>query len=64
DIWQESLTTDKSILLFLKKKDDAIIVTIVDIFDFQGSLLENFDRTYKQNILVTNKMDLIPNDIT
>ncbi|KAF0389847.1 ribosome biogenesis GTPase YqeH [Gigaspora margarita] len=66
DTWQESLTTDKSILSFLKKKDDAIIVTVVDIFDFPGSLLEDLDiliGTDKQNILVANKMDLLPNDV-
>ncbi|CAG8838040.1 27183_t:CDS:2, partial [Racocetra persica] len=62
----ESLTTDKSILSFLKKKEDAIIVTVVDIFDFPGSLLEDLDSligTDKQNILVANKMDLLPNDV-
>ncbi|CAG8553331.1 2483_t:CDS:2, partial [Cetraspora pellucida] len=66
DTWQESLTTDKSILSFLKKKEDAVIVTVVDIFDFPGSLLEDLDiliGTDKQNILVANKMDLLPNDV-
>ncbi|CAG8471570.1 44_t:CDS:2 [Diversispora eburnea] len=63
--WQESVTSERSFLSYLKKKDDAIIITVVDIFDFPGTLLEHLDEligTKNPNILVANKSDLLPKD--
>ncbi|CAG8548831.1 18006_t:CDS:2 [Acaulospora morrowiae] len=63
--WQESLTSDRLFLSFLKKKD-AVVVTVVDIFDFPGTLLKGLDDLIgveNPTILVANKMDLLPKDV-
>lgn len=63
--WQESVTSDRSFLSYLRRKEDAIIITVVDIFDFPGTLLTNLDEligTKNPNILVANKVDLLPKD--
>ncbi|CAG8565026.1 5643_t:CDS:2 [Acaulospora colombiana] len=65
--WQESLSFDRSFLSFLNKKKDAIVVTVVDIFDFPGTLLEDLDDLIgvkNPTILVANKMDLLPRDVS
>src|ERR1044072_6994508 len=36
--WQQTLTSDKSFLQFLRKKRNSVILTVIDIFDFPGSL--------------------------
>jgi ribosome biogenesis GTPase A len=61
--WQETLTMDKSFLNFLQKKKNSIILTIIDIFDFPGSLIKNLDNLIgknNSNILIANKVDLLP----
>ncbi|GBC00742.1 hypothetical protein RclHR1_03960016 [Rhizophagus clarus] len=61
--WQENLTMDKSFLNFLQKKKNSIILTIIDIIDFPGSLIKNLDNLIGKNnpnILIANKIDLLP----
>ncbi|UZO17673.1 uncharacterized protein OCT59_009018 [Rhizophagus irregularis] len=61
-LWQETLTMDKSFLNFLQKKN-SIILTIIDIIDFPGSLIKNLDNLIGKNnpnILIANKIDLLP----
>ncbi|ORX79615.1 P-loop containing nucleoside triphosphate hydrolase protein [Basidiobolus meristosporus CBS 931.73] len=65
-IWGENAVTDRSYLRFLKKKHNAIVVKVFDIFDFPGSFLEDledFTSNVKHVILVANKIDLLPGDV-
>ncbi|CAG8490373.1 1410_t:CDS:2 [Funneliformis caledonium] len=64
--WQDTLTLDKSFLQFLQKKQNSIILTVIDIFDFPGSLTKDLDQLigrHHSNILIANKIDLLPKDI-
>ncbi|CAG8577718.1 4462_t:CDS:2, partial [Paraglomus occultum] len=61
--WQETLTTDKSFLKFLRTINNAVVVTVIDLFDFPGSLIEDIDNLVGRqhpHILVANKADLVP----
>ncbi|KAG9292373.1 hypothetical protein G9A89_015243 [Geosiphon pyriformis] len=63
--WQEDYS-DTSFLKFLSKKQNSIVITVVDIFDFPGSLLNSLERLIGErtkHILVANKIDLLPKDI-
>ncbi|CAG8433464.1 5297_t:CDS:2 [Ambispora gerdemannii] len=65
--WQDALVgSDTSFLKFLAKKPNSIVLTVVDIFDFPGSLLAHLEQligTRTRNIIVANKVDILPKDI-
>ncbi|MDN6626434.1 MAG: ribosome biogenesis GTPase YqeH, partial [Pisciglobus halotolerans] len=63
DIQDVSLTDDDFLRLLTKLEDtDALIVNVVDIFDFNGSLIPGLHRFVGKNpvLLVGNKVDLLP----
>ena len=47
------------------KNENALVVLIVDIFDFSGSFLPNIKRLTGQNdvVLAANKVDLLPSSV-
>ena len=68
--YNEIVTNDISGEDYLKvisqiKNENALIVLIVDIFDFSGSFLPNIKRLTGQNdvILAANKVDLLPSSV-
>ncbi|MGD9909020.1 MAG: ribosome biogenesis GTPase YqeH [Candidatus Izemoplasmatales bacterium] len=66
DIITYSLTNDDYINIINKiAKEDALIVKIVDIFDFSGSFVPAIKRLTGNEdvILVGNKMDLLPKNV-
>ena len=64
---QDVSLTDDDFLRILNGigKSDALIVKIVDIFDFNGSWLPGIHRFIGNNkvILIGNKVDLIPKSV-
>ncbi|CRK84217.1 ribosome biogenesis GTPase YqeH [Neobacillus massiliamazoniensis] len=64
---QDVSLTDDDFLRILNEigKTDALIVMIVDIFDFNGSWLPGIHRFVGQNkvLLVGNKVDLLPKSV-
>ena len=64
---QDVSLTDDDFLRILNEigKSDALIVKIVDIFDFNGSWLPGLHRLIGHNkvLLVGNKVDLIPKSV-
>ncbi|RUS17456.1 hypothetical protein BC937DRAFT_89960 [Endogone sp. FLAS-F59071] len=65
--WQDTLVTnDHSFLRFLRKRQNAVVVQVVDILDFPYSLTPGLDRLVGPDhpvILAVNKIDLLPNGV-
>ncbi|MEG2254116.1 MAG: ribosome biogenesis GTPase YqeH, partial [Vagococcus sp.] len=61
---QDVAMTDKEFLALLNSigQTDALIVNVVDIFDFNGSLIPGLHRFVGDNpvLLVGNKVDILP----
>lgn len=59
--------TDEDFLKLLKKigKQNALIVNVVDIFDFNGSLIPNLHKLTGNNdlLMVANKRDILPKSL-
>lgn len=59
--------TDEDFLKLLKKvgQQDALIVNVVDIFDFNGSLIPNLHKLTGNNdlLMVANKRDVLPKSL-
>ncbi len=64
---QDVQVTDNDFLQLLNGigKEDALIVNVVDIFDFNGSLIPGLHRFVGDNpvLLVGNKVDLLPKSL-
>ncbi len=64
---QDVSLTDDDFLKILNEigKSDALIVMIVDIFDFNGSWLPGLHRFVGRNkvLLIGNKVDLLPKSV-
>lgn len=66
-VWQDTLVTnDHSFLRFLRKRQNAVVVQVVDILDFPYSLTPGLDRLVGPDhpvILAVNKIDLLPKGV-
>ena len=64
---QDVAMTDKEFLTLLNSigQSDALIVNVVDIFDFNGSLIPGLHRFIGNNpvLLVGNKVDILPKSL-
>lgn len=64
---QDVHLTDNDFLQFLNElgKKDALIVNVVDIFDFSGSLIPGLHRFIGDNqvLMVGNKVDILPKSL-